>query len=485
MPGIVVSTSVRTGPSTVNQNPAATFFVVGQTQRGPAATPKLVTSIADYEAVYGEYVSYGQTHQQVQTFFEEGGAQVYVSRVVGASATAGSLTLVDSSAGNSINLTAVGEGDWTSGLSVDVLAIGSGVSIRFFLNGELVYATGEVGTVTTAVNRINNSAVAARYVTAAAAGLNLPTVVSGAGFSSGTDDRANITTSTYIDALTNFDLDLGPGAVAIPGENGSTIWEALAAHAHAYNRIALLGLQQPSLSYTSIDAGADGAAFGSTDGAEYSAMFWPWITMTNDAGTSLTISPEGYVAAKRSVALNTVGSWQPYAGAISQSRFITGLSDRVDRNVGDYLDEYRVNALRIIDGAVRIYGARSLSVDEDNYRFLNSRETLNYVVYQSQRALEDLVFSPIDGRQSLFAKVEAQLVFVLEPLRIAGGLFEAFDATGRRIDNGYTVQVNDAINPVSQLAGGLVRAKVGIRVSGVGDLIQVDVTKSNLTASVV
>jgi hypothetical protein len=485
MPGIVVSTSVRTGPSTVNQNPAATFFVVGQTQRGPAAAPKLVTSIADYEAIYGEYVAYGQTHQQVQTFFEEGGAQVYVSRVVGASATVGSLTLVDSGSANSITLTAVGAGDWTSNLSADVLSIGSGVSIRLRLNGELVYATGEVGTVTTAVNRINNSLVASRYVTAEASGSNLPIVVSGANFSAGDDDRVNITTSDYVAALSNFDLDLGPGAVSIPGENGSTVWEALAAHAHAYNRIALLSFQQPSDSYTYVDAAADGAAFGSNDGAEYSAMFWPWVTMVNDAGTNLTISPEGYVAAKRSVALNTVGSWQPYAGSISQSRFITGLSNRVDRIVGDYLDEYRVNALRIIDGSVRIYGARSLSVDEDNYRFLNSRETLNYVVYQAQRALEGLLFSPIDGRQSLFSKVEAQLVFVLEPLRIAGGLFEAFDATGRRIDNGYTVQVNDAINPVSQLAGGLVRARVGIRVSGVGDLIQVDVTKSNLTASVV
>jgi hypothetical protein len=485
MPGIVVNTSVRTGPSTVNQNPAATFFIVGQTERGPSSVPKMVTSIADYEAIYGQYVAHGQVHQQVQTFFEEGGAQVYVSRTVGASTTVGSLTLVDAVASDSITLTAVGPGDWSSNLSVDVISIGSGVSIRLLLNNELVYATGEVGTVVAAVNRINNSAVASRYMTAEAIGSGLPVVVSGAAFTAGDDDRASITANTYIASLSNFDLDLGPGAVAIPGENGTAIWEALAAHAHAYNRIALLGFQQPSESYTYIEAANDGAGFGSTDGAEYSAMFWPWVTMVTDAGTGLTISPEGYVAAKRSIALNTVGSWQPYAGVISQSRFITGLSDRVDRIVGDYLDEYRVNALRIIDGAVRIYGARSLSVDEDNYRFLNSRETLNYVVFQAQRALENLLFSPIDGRQSLFSKVEAQLVFVLEPLRIAGGLFEAFGPTGRRIDNGYTVQVNDAINPVSQLAGGLVRARVGVRVSGVGDLIQVDVTKSNLTASVV
>jgi len=73
----------------------------------------------------------------------------------------------------------------------------------------------------------------------------------------------------------------------------------------------------------------------------------------------------------------------------------------------------------------------------------------------------------------------------LEPVRIAGGLYEAFDSSGKRIDYGYSVRVDESINPLTQLAGGLVKAKVGIRVSSIGDQIQVDVTKSNLTASVV
>jgi hypothetical protein len=77
------------------------------------------------------------------------------------------------------------------------------------------------------------------------------------------------------------------------------------------------------------------------------------------------------------------------------------------------------------------------------------------------------------------------LTNLLDPIRVAGGLYEAFDNTGRRIDYGYSVVVNEAINPVSQLAGGLIRAKIGIRVSSVGDQIEVAVTKSNLTASVV
>jgi hypothetical protein len=74
---------------------------------------------------------------------------------------------------------------------------------------------------------------------------------------------------------------------------------------------------------------------------------------------------------------------------------------------------------------------------------------------------------------------------MLEPLRTAGGLYEAFDAEGVRIDSGYSVVVSDAINPISQLADGVVRANVGVRISSISDRIEIQIVKSNLTSSVV
>jgi hypothetical protein len=144
-----------------------------------------------------------------------------------------------------------------------------------------------------------------------------------------------------------------------------------------------------------------------------------------------------------------------------------------------------VNALRVIQGAVRVYGARSVSSDTANFRYITARDTLNYIVTQAEARLEDLVFSVIDGRRSVFGQVEARLIGLLEPLRTAGGLYEAFDVDGNQIDPGYSVEVTDALNPVTQLANGTVRAKVGVRVSSVADRIEVEVVKSNLTSSVV
>jgi hypothetical protein len=485
MPGIVVNTSVRTGPSTINQSPTSTWFVVGITERGSSSGSQLVTSLSDYESIYGGYISTGVVHQQVQTFFEEGGAQVYVSRVVGASATAGVRALPASTP--ALTLTAVGEGSWSSNLTATITSIGSGKTLKLYLSGELVYASGEAATAAALVNKINSSATAAKYITAVANGGAFVDVASPLAFSAGDDKVATIVDANWTDAMADFGYDLGAGALSMPGfvtsANIGSVHLLMLTHCYENHRMAILST--PS-NYTSTQAATHATSTLSASAyAEYGGLFWPWVKATRDDDTAIVISPEGFVAAKRSIAHNRTGSWAAYAGVISESRWLTGLNDTVTKTISNTLDESRVNTLRIIGGRVRVYGARSVSNDEDNYRFLNAREMLNFIVVQSESVLEDLIFSPIDGRSALFTRVKGRLVAMLEPIRIAGGLYEAFDGTGRRIDYGYSVVVSDAINPLSQLAGGLVKAKVGVRISSIGDQIQVDVTKSNLTASVV
>lgn len=487
MPGIVVNTTVRTGPSTTNTSPTATWFVVGETERGPASDPKLVTSISDFETTFGNYIAYGNVYQQVQTFFEEGGAQCYVSRVVGASATAGILDIPDTSAGTAATLTAVGAGSWSSNLSATLTPLGSGKILKLYLSDDLIYSSGEVASAQALVNKLTTSTLASKYVTAVVdSGLDMDNISAAVNFTAGDDDRASILAEDWYSAMDACGSDLGAGAVSLPGLvnalNVEAVHQEILNHCYTNHRIAILSV--PS-NFTSAQVAAHGETVGGFDHAEYGALYWPWVTMRLEDGTNLNASPEGFVAAKRSVAFNRVGPWNAYAGAVSASNFVTGIVEPVSKVLGDSLDESRVNALRIIGGAVRVYGFRSLSSDEDNFRFLNSREMLNYVVVQAERELEDLVFSPIDGRKALFTQVQGRLISLLEPIRLGGGLFESFDATGKRIDYGYSVVVNDVINPISQLAGGLVKAKVGIRISSIGDQIQVDVTKSNLTASVV
>jgi phage tail sheath protein FI len=284
--------------------------------------------------------------------------------------------------------------------------------------------------------------------------------------------------------MTLFNDSYGTGAVACPDSEVQAVYQGLIAHANSHNRIALL---HTAAAQTSASARTTAIAIRVAEAnTEHAGLYWPWInTPTVLSGVSRLIPPDGYVAAVRARAHNATGSHQPAAGLVSVGRWVSSLESEADSATGALLDGDNVNVIRLIEGGIRVYGARSLSADTTNFRYITSQDTINGIVYDANKTLEDLVFSVIDGRGNIFAAVSARLIAVLEPRRISGALYEAFDIVGKRIDLGYTVKCDVGLNPATQLADGLVKAKVGVRVSSVGDKIEVDIVKSNLTTSVV
>ena len=486
MPGVVISTAVRTGPSATTVRESSQLFVVGKAQRGPADEAVLIESIADFEAKFGGYLSSSYLHPTVETFFEEGGTQCYVARTVGASATSGELELDDSLAATVLTITANGPGTWSADVDIEVVEVVAGTSfkINLYYQDALVYSTGTVTSAAQAAGRINLSAVATQYVSAAATegATTLPVAIAATALSTGAAG-STVVVGDYVSSLDLFNGALGSGAVTCPEISNSTMHDALISHANTNSRIAILH-DVENASIAAVKATA--VALQGGDNAEHAALYFPWIEVpTTINGVTRFIPPVGYVAAKRATAHNQTGSHVPAAGLLSASRFVTGVKTDIDKTNGDSLDDAGVNAIRIIQNSVRIYGARSLSADDENFRYITAQDTVNHVVIEAGRSLEDLVFSTIDGRNTIFSAIESRLIAILSPLRDIGALFEAYDANGRKIDSGFTVRCDAKLNPVSQLAGGTVKAKVGLRVSSVGDKIEVDIIKSNLTASVV
>lgn len=484
MPGVIVTTAVRTGPTTAQTAATATMFVAGLTSRGPDGTVHLITSLSDYEDIFGGSVSGGWTHETIQTFFEEGGARAYVSRVIGSDATESTLELDKTGGTAVITLTAAGKGTWSHGgvlqATVTQPIAGTNFRIAIVLNGVTVFQTKAHTTVAAAVNEINNSATAALYVTAVDEGeTGIPVAVTG-NFAGGTND-ATVVAADVVTAVGLFTENLGPGAICAPGYNDATTRAALVSHAAANRRIAILGFDYGTIVEDAI-TGAE--AVTAADNAEFAAFFYPWVKIPDGSLTKI-VPCEGYVCAKRAVVHNAFGSWNPYAGERSEAKFVTVPAEVLSKSESESLDAGFVNAIKVISGTTRIYGARSASDDTDNFRFIISREVLNQVVHEAEIALEALLFLPIDGRRSTFSRVAATLTGIMDRIRVGGGLYEAFDAAGKQIDPGYTVQVNDAINPLTQLATGVIKAKIGARVSSIGDRIEVEITKSNLTSTLV
>lgn len=501
MPGLVITTGVRVGATGTTAAPASSLFVVGTAQRGPTDKYTLIESMAQAEAIYGGYESTVTLYDHLRTFFEEGGTRAYVVRVVGpASSGAGQGVASDLTFGG-LSIAQVGPGDWsdTFGLQFTTGILDQTRRVKVTYDGEVLFVSGDLASNEEIKNALDDNV--GNYVTTTVNSATLPSTAASATTFAGTGDHdnANVVDSQLTGALSYFVPDLGTGVVAIPDTDAGIIsdpadvWEAIRDHALENNRIAFASFaagaeigdtDSAGTAVALLEAGDSlgNSFYGVNDAtktdASCLAFYWPWVTVPTATGGSRNISPESFAAAARCRAHVAAGPWRPSAGVISAARFVSGIETAVNSEASDKANRARINPLRVIEGGVRVYGARSISGDETNWRYITFRDTLNFIVVGAERRLEPYIFNTIDSRNVIFSDVAAALVNLLEPIRAAGGLYEGTN------DRGYVVEVSEALNPQAQLAQGVIAAKVGVRVSSVGETINLLITKSNLTTAV-
>lgn len=480
MPGVIVRTATRSGPVNPSVPASGRYFVVGQFDRGRTDVAQLVRSLAELEVLYGGRVAYGSAYDDLRMFFEEGGTEAYVIRVVGPAATKGTLT-VNNGAGSpapALRVDALSAGAWSAGVKVTVAVGTLADTFKVIVDGPLESDTETYDNLATAADAVGALA-RSRYVRGVDLGAGVPAPMAATALSAGSDDRASITASTMGDALAKFGKEYGAGAVAIPGYTSALVGEKLMAHAKEFRRLALMAAAQGASDadyLTAADAriGLDG---------EYGGIFGPWVSIPMGGGRTKLVSPEGYVAAVRARAHLSEGPWRAPAGELAIARFVVGVERELTRAQGDTLDEGHVSAIRTIAGTTRLYGWRSLSSDVDNYALLVGRDVLNTVAYAAEERLEPYVFRTIDGKGQLLASVASTLVGILDPMRAAGGLYER-TVDGQQVDPGYSVDVGPTVNTDAVLAANKVAAVVALRVSPVGTLIDLTIVKAGLTATV-
>lgn len=491
MPGVSVATATRSGPVAPTRAPASTFFVAGLTERGRTDAAVLVRSMADYEAEFGARVAYGSTWDAVKSYFEEGGTRAVIARTVGAAATVGTRTLLDRAAVTplaTLRIDAKGAGAWSSGVTVAVadgaIANTFKVTIAAVADGAIAEVYDNLASPAAAATAINNRS---KWVTAADLGSatvapgNNPAVLAATALSAGTDDRASVTAASYVAALNALATPgFGAGAVAIPGQTSALVGAGLIAHAKTNQRIALLA---GAATATSGDLIGAAAPLRNADGA-YAGLFYPWVQVPDGAGGVRAISPEGFVAGARARAQLAEGPWRAPGGEISEARYVVGVVTPINRATGDSLDAANVSAIRTIANTVRLYGWRSLSSDDQNYALLTGRDTLNHLVVEGEKRLEQYVFRTIDGRGHLFGELAAEIIGLVEPIRVLGGVYEAIDENGETIDPGYSVDVGPSVNTTATLLANEAHVALVVRISPTGALIRLLITKAGLTASV-
>lgn len=492
MAGVLVRTGAVSGPAASDRAPGSTFFVIGQAERGPSDVPVRVTSGPEARRIFGGATTYSTLTSQLNTFFEEGGGRAIALRVVGPGATVGGVATPLQDRGTtpapSLSIKATSAGAWSSRVSVETLngPTNDVFRIKVRLDGKVVEDYANLRSPAEAVSIINSSGRASAYIrltdagSTATAPLNNPAPAGPITLTAGSDDRAAITTPSYVAALDLFDDSFGDGAVSIPGM-GSAVHEALIAHADAHNRIALLSSERGT-------EAADLLAQAAAVDAPRAGLFAPWVRVPDAAGGYQTVSPEGFVAAARSRAHNVAGPWRAAAGAISKAKWVLGTDGAFSAADSADLEGGKVNVLTTIAASVRVYGWLSLSEDSANWLFLSSADLVNRLSVQAKAALEDYVYNPIDDKGHLLSSIAAALEGLVKPLADQGALYaysERDEATGAITprDPGYKVAVSGEANSLASLASNAVYAQLGVRPAPTAALVVLDITKAGVLAA--
>lgn len=459
-----------------------TLFLAGLAERGSTTEPMLIRSASEARVLLGERTGYSTLHDAIDSFFAEAApadVQVYAVRDVGPAATIGTATLSDRAGSPvaTLRLDAASKGPWSSQLTYTVEdgLVASTFTLKLFLNGDLVETHANLATPAAAVSALATStyARAVDLGSATAAPGNRPAVVATpTALSAGTDDRASVTATTLLAALERMGPDLGPGIVAIPGQPHSTVAAGLASYAARTRRIAATA---PAAGTSVTSAAAAARALRSTSGAAGLGFFYPHVLIPDGAGGSRTVSPEGAIAGLRARLGKT---WAAPAGNRGLFQFVTGAEKKLTSAEINTLDADAVSTIRQNQAGTRLYGWRSLSSDELNYRMLATTDLINQLAFRGTELLEaQFPFSNVDGKGHLFVRVINELEALVAPM--AADDPPAFYAT----DGSPGYLIDTSMNTPQTMQAGQILVEMGVRPTPIAQLIRFTLRAVPLTGT--
>lgn len=473
-PGTTISISdsptARTAPTDT-----AVLFAVGIAEQGPLV-PTEVRSITAFERVFGRRLTYSALYDYLDVAFREGLERAVVQRVTGAAPIAAAVDLQNSTPAPTLRVTANSVGEGGNRLSVKVntptqdAAIPSGSFVIIVLRDGveverspvLADEAAAVAWVSTFVTVSDLSATGDPVAVTTAAPLTL-----------GADDHASITTADWDEALHAIPRSLGPGQVIMAGATTSALHILALNHARDNNRVALLDAPAlQSVANLASLAGLDRAF--SLGAGRYGALHADYAIVPGVASGTTRAVPFNAVRAGQIARMDALGNPnEPAAGGNGQSKYAVSVAREWTDAEREELNDLGVNAAKVIYGGVRDYGWRTLAdpATDGNWVMLSNVRTIMAVAAQADAIAETYVLRQIDGRGHTISAFRADLTGMLKGFYELGALF------GDTIDEAFAVDVGPSVNPVDQLAQGILAAALALRVSPFAEQVVIDIVK--------
>lgn len=469
IPGVIT----RSGEDPTSSSPAVdigTWFVTGLAERGSITEPVLIRSISEYGTKLGARVTYGLLYDSLQTFFEEGGAEAYVGRVVGPTPVTATATAKTGGGESTLKISATSPGAWGNDIDVVIAASEGNNTYTVKYLGTVVEESPAVADNTAAVTW----AAGSDYVRFEDLGKGDPAAATKE-LASGDDDRANITEAQWTAALALFAADFGTGQVSAPGHTTAEGQTKVLLHGETHNRVAVL---DGTDTHTVATLKSQATTLRALATARYGGLFAPWAVIPGlTTGTTRTVPysavEAGLMARNDGLGLNPN---EPASGENGIARYATGLSQVAwtDTERGE-LNDAGVNVALIKFGKPRTYGYRTLVNPLTLPTFVAlSNARLTAFIKAKAAVIGERFKDKQIGRKTPAKFGTAIEGEVLKPLLDDEALF------GDTESEAYEVVIGEPVNTTESIGERKLAAKARVVESTFAEVIEIDIVQEAL-----
>lgn len=278
---------------------------------------------------------------------------------------------------------------------------------------------------------------------------------------------ARIAVSADIDdALKSFAAIDEIALVAAPGNTDPVIYGKLVDHCiKVGDRFAILdgpptATDLTTLTRTPAGSPAGGVAPSNTD---YAAWYFPWIKVF-DPGTKLDtptgdglvpVPPSGHIAGIYARVDTDIGVHKAPANEVVRGALdVTQALSRADQ---DGLNPVGVNCIRVLNGNILVWGARTVGGDANaDLKYINVRRVLLFLKESIDEGTQFVVFEP--NTPQLWAKITRNVSAFLTNVWRAGALFGTTPAEA------FYVKCDAELNPPEVRDLGQVVTEIGVAI---------------------
>ena len=497
-PGVYISELLLPAPITGGVTANAAGAVVAPFAQGPETVTR-VTSWIEFAKTFGGYNAAYPATFGVGAFFNNGGQELFVKRILHSDAVAASVDLQTSGSATVATVTARNAG--TDGNNLRVTIEAGTVSSTYTLT---VYKEGVAGT----ANDVTNDVLLERYEnivfndsTSSDFAETVINTVSPNIVISGSTSGVPVSTVYPLTGGDNGTTVVAADYTAYKGGDSSvfddftSLDRALVIFLPAINKTlnsGVAGVYQAAISWAAANEGfvvaetpedetvANAITFATGIGSSSNAaVYYPNYFITDPVGRSAQairkIGPSGAIAG---LYLKTDAYRGPFKAPAGLAATLSGIVASEKSFSAAELDTLNsgsapVNPIRQVPGAgFAVMGARTLMQDGTANKYVNMRRSLIYIKKQLKNLTQFAIFENND--EKLWARVNTLLGGFLNEYRNQGGLRGATPAQA------YYVLCDATNNTAQTIANGEVHIQVGVALQYPAEFIVINLSQKTL-----